>query len=273
MLRKGSNWLDGFLNTLQENDKDNVIKKTISEEDEAINNIDKRVKFVEGEKEVIDDMEEDITAEININDLPSIIWNDEEYKVLFNENGTAEILNDFGNHVTTVNGKTIDEVNQQLGDRQIVVTTQINKLLNKIASFKTLANEISDDLLSIKQEYARIDKFEDTTFDSKMLDYENMMESIKLTTEKITKDNNIDRTHRKDKKMLNIKEDNENDIFVIQLNENDENKFKEQICPNCNNQSLVKTDLEGNYQYIKCNECGSIYKVNMNDETIWFINE
>lgn len=66
-----------------------------------------------------------VEADINIDDLDEIIWNEEKYRVMFDENG-ANIINEFGNTVTTLEGvKTLEEVNQRLSEKQIVVNSSI----------------------------------------------------------------------------------------------------------------------------------------------------
>ena len=86
-------------------------------------------------------------TEININDLETITWNDETYKVLFDkENNSAAIINGFGNVVTTLpNTMSIDEVNKQLNARQIVVSS-----LNKQA--EEMQDEISKAFAYIEDE-------------------------------------------------------------------------------------------------------------------------
>ena len=66
-----------------------------------------------------------VEADINIDDLDEIIWNEEKYRVMFDENG-ANIINEFGNTVTTLEGvKTLEEVNQRLSEKQIVVNSAV----------------------------------------------------------------------------------------------------------------------------------------------------
>ncbi len=86
-------------------------------------------------------------TEININDLETITWNDETYKVLFDkENNSAAIINGFGNVVTTLpNTINIDEVNKQLNARQIVVSSS-----NKQA--EDMQDEISKAFAHIEDE-------------------------------------------------------------------------------------------------------------------------
>lgn len=60
------------------------------------------------------------TAEINLNDLEKVVWNDETFYVSFDENG-ASIVNGFGNTVTTLKDiHTLEEVDKKLNGKQIV---------------------------------------------------------------------------------------------------------------------------------------------------------
>lgn len=227
--KKMSNWIDDFTKSLK--------LKKIGNNEEQIT------------------AEEEKLAEINVNDLPSIMWNDEEYRVLFNEDGTAEVLNNFGNHILTLDATTIDEVNAQLGDKQIVSS--------HISNFKKYANAISEDLLTIKQQFARYDNFNEEEFDAKMLDYNNMMKSIEETMNKIMEDNEMDITQRKD-------------IYYnsnIELTDKDAENFKNTICPSCGNSNIVKTNQEDNFQYLQCLDCNNIFKVNLDDGKIYLVVE
>lgn len=226
--KKMSNWIDDFTKSLK--------LKKIGNNEEQIT-------------------AEEKLAEINVNDLPSIMWNDEEYRVLFNEDGTAEVLNNFGNHILTLEATTIDEVNAQLGDKQIVSS--------HISNFKKYANAISEDLLTIKQQFARYDNFNEEEFDAKMLDYNNMMKSIEETMNKIMEDNEMDITQRKD-------------IYYnsnIELTDKDAENFKNTICPSCGNSNIVKTNQEDNFQYLQCLDCNNIFKVNLDDGKIYLVVE
>ena len=226
--KKMSNWIDDFTKSLK--------LKKIGNNEEQIT-------------------AEEKLAEINVNDLPSIMWNDEEYRVLFNEDGTAEVLNNFGNHILTLDATTIDEVNAQLGDKQIVSS--------HISNFKKYANAISEDLLTIKQQFARYDNFNEEEFDAKMLDYNNMMKSIEETMNKIMEDNEMDITQRKDVYY------NSN----IELTDKDAENFKNTICPSCGNSNIVKTNQEDNFQYLQCLDCNNIFKVNLDDGKIYLVVE
>lgn len=104
-------------------------------------------------------------TEININDLETITWNDETYKVLFDkENNSAAIINGFGNVVTTLpNTMTIDEVNKQLNARQIVVSS-----LNKQA--EEMQDEISKAFAYIEDEDGNTVSTVEITYDEPDID-------------------------------------------------------------------------------------------------------
>ena len=89
--------------------------------------------------------EENFNSEININDLDTITWQDNEYKVLFNENNnTAKIINSFGNVVTILeNVSNLNDVNNELNAKEIVVNiaNNENKKMKKQSNFE---DEIED---------------------------------------------------------------------------------------------------------------------------------
>ena len=89
--------------------------------------------------------EENFNSEINIDDLDTITWQDNEYKVLFNENNnTAKIINNFGNVVTILeNVSNLNDVNDELNAKEIVVNiaNNENKKMKKQSNFE---DEIED---------------------------------------------------------------------------------------------------------------------------------
>lgn len=128
-------------------------------------------KNKEIEASEIENQEEEkvTTAEINVRDLQKVIWNDETFYVNFTDNG-ANILNEFGNTVQTLEGvKTIEEVDQALNSQQIV------------------AENVEDDLEII--EGTENDEFEEALNDvvAKMdqEDCENEEKTIKEATEDV----------------------------------------------------------------------------------------
>lgn len=213
--------------------------------------------------EIKDDLlEEDvIESEINIDDLPTIIWNDTEYSVLFNDDGTAEVINEFGNTVITLEGaSTINQVNDQLSDQEVVVDEDIsnetseieqedelvvesNKILKRLVK---ASNEVKD-ILNKAQQFAYIPEFKNE-FDANLIEFEHMIENIKASENKINIDNELDRTQRSD---------------IYYLNEEDTDTFKETICPMCEDSNFNIIDKNDNEWTIQCNECGTTYVVNL----------
>lgn len=100
-------WLDDFIVGLSKKEASNVDIDT-------------------NEEEVVGNMEEEnieTTATININDLEKIVWNDETFRVHFDENG-ANVINEFGNSVTFLKDlKTIEEVDHALNSKQVVTSS------------------------------------------------------------------------------------------------------------------------------------------------------
>lgn len=84
-------------------------------------------------------------AEININDLDKVVWNDETFYVYFDETG-ASIINVFGNIVTVLDGiTTLEDVNKQLNSKQIVSGIEEELVVNA-----EIENEIEQALSNIK---------------------------------------------------------------------------------------------------------------------------
>lgn len=103
-------WLDDFIVGLG--------KKEASAEVNNIENEEELVADIDSEEESIETM-----ATININDLEKIVWNDETFRVHFDENG-ANVINEFGNSVTFLKGlKTIEEVDHALNSKQVVTSS------------------------------------------------------------------------------------------------------------------------------------------------------
>ena len=101
---KVAKWLEDFVNTMSG-----------KKDDESV--VDENIK----------------TADINVQDLPKVVWNDETFYVLFdNEKGTAKLYNRFSNEVTTIeNVNSIEEVDKHLNSKQ-VVTSESDDELEKV---------------------------------------------------------------------------------------------------------------------------------------------
>lgn len=96
------------------------------------------------DQSTVDYFNDEKTAAINVYDLPKVVWNDETFYVLFDqETGKATILNQFTNVVTTVQASTIEEVDDALNGLQIVTSKEQNLGL-KIA--EELIEQINEDL-------------------------------------------------------------------------------------------------------------------------------
>lgn len=98
---KVAKWLEDFVNTMSG-----------KKDDESV--VDENIK----------------TADINVQDLPKVVWNDETFYVLFdNEKGTAKLYNRFSNEVTTIeNVNSIEEVDKHLNSKQVVTSESDNEL-------------------------------------------------------------------------------------------------------------------------------------------------
>lgn len=128
--------------------KDNSVNKNNSLAgwiEDFINSFAKTAtKDIEAERETV--------AEININDLDKIVWNDETFHVYFDEHG-ATIINAFGNIVTTLDGvTTMDEVNTKLNSRQIVSSTE-DASLEVEADFDSEMESEIDKTLTYLEDY------------------------------------------------------------------------------------------------------------------------
>lgn len=83
--------------------------------------------------------ENEITADINVRDLPKVVWNDETFYVLF-DNDCAQILNQFANVVTTLKDvSTIEEVDNALNSKQVIAqneeTNMFEEEISKVSSY------------------------------------------------------------------------------------------------------------------------------------------
>ncbi len=207
-----------------------------------------------------------VESEINVDDLPTIIWNDNEYSVLFNDDGTAEIINKFGNVVLTLeDASTIDQVNEQLSDQEVVVDKDVDTEAELVKESKQLikrlvkANQEIKDILNKAQQYARVDGFVND-FDASLIDFEHTLENIKLTDKKIKEDNNLDITQREY-------------VYYISLNEEDVNTFKNNICPSCNKEDLELVEQNEDEWIVQCTNCGCEYSINPHTGDICLIGD
>lgn len=100
---KVAKWLEDFVNTMSGKKEEPVVDESIK------------------------------TADINVLDLPKVVWNDETFYVLFdNEKSTAKLYNKFSNEVTTIkNVNSIEDVDKHLNSQQ-VVTSEFDDELKKV---------------------------------------------------------------------------------------------------------------------------------------------
>jgi len=102
--------------------------------------LDDFITSISGYKDEVSDTIK--TADINVFDLPKIVWNDETFYVLFDgEKGTAKLYNRFSNEVQTLeNVRTIEEVDKLLNSKQVVVTSEFDTELQKVVEADNIVN-------------------------------------------------------------------------------------------------------------------------------------
>lgn len=171
-------------------------------------------------------------AEINVKDLPKIIWNEEEYRVLFNKNGKAEILNNFGNHVLTLEDTyTIKQVNTQLADQEIVPEDYRQDELDMVIQ-KSPDTELYKDTHSILS----------------------ANKDLIGTTE--TQAEHYNQPHYgADPNYL------QDDYSDIELEDEDIEQFQEGVCPYCGQPTLQLVNDKDELWVFVCDECKTEYTV------------
>lgn len=97
-------------------------------------------EVTEVEADVVEQEQEKV-AEININDLPKVVWKGETFFVLFDDN-MATVLNEYGNTVTTIpNVSNIQEVDEILNSKEIVT--------NEVQVEKTVGDDFEEELRKV----------------------------------------------------------------------------------------------------------------------------
>ena len=90
ITKNNPKWLDTFINVFSKKEADNVESEKTAEK-------------------VEDQSELSAEAEINVKSLPTVMWNDNKFYVqLDHETKEADVLNEYGNVVTTI--KNVDSV-------------------------------------------------------------------------------------------------------------------------------------------------------------------
>lgn len=160
--------------------------------------------------------QEEFKSEINIDDLESIIWQDNEYKVLFNDNNSsAKIINSFGNIVTELSEvRTLNDVNDKLNAQEIVINiaSDESKEIKKEANYQ---DEIAEIMKTMLAEDESVDEGDEVIIeaevnkDNKEMDIEKMIEDkIKPLLDKIEK------LEKEIKELKSAKVEEEKEIIV-----------------------------------------------------------
>lgn len=134
-------WIDDFISTLTKTADAEEVNNDVVDVNEEIDSINNEANIESKDVEKI--------AEININNLPKVIWNDETYYAYIDNEG-ASIINGFGNVVTSLPGaETIEDVNKILNDKQIVsektASEELEKEIDKVLAYTNIEADINDD--------------------------------------------------------------------------------------------------------------------------------
>lgn len=160
--------------------------------------------------------QEEFKSEINIDDLEPIIWQDNEYKVLFNDNNSsAKIINSFGNIVTELSEvRTLNDVNDKLNAQEIVINiaSDESKEIKKEANYQDEIAEIMKTMLAEDEPIDTSDEViveAEVNKDNKEMDIEKMIEDkIKPLLDKIEK------LEKEIKELKSAKVEEEKEIIV-----------------------------------------------------------
>lgn len=109
--------------------------------------LDDFIVSISGNKDEVNTVK---TADINVFDLPKVVWNDETFYVLFdNEKGTAKLYNRFSNEVQTLqNVQSIEDVDKTLNSKQVVVTSEFDTELEKVIEADNLITSEQNDTMT-----------------------------------------------------------------------------------------------------------------------------
>lgn len=295
---KLAGWIDDFATILSKNSK--FQKK--SENEDITNNQD---EFSNTEDSSNTDMSNDTcnasldkkVAEINLNDLDKIVWNDETYFVNFDENG-ANILNGFGNSVTTLQAvKTLEEVNERLNGKQIVcsnaedsnendISEELNEEINKALAYVDETSEDDETETEVKDETIE-DKSETINKQNNLITINNeelsdIIQNIaKNMVEEIIEqviEERLSPVVEKLKEIISI-DVPENPICelydgCVELPVEHCDEFKNAVCPICG-EKLLKEDANDKFINIICSNelCNKKYLIDLNTEKIYVKQE
>ena len=123
ITKSNSGWLDTFISVFANKD----------------------TKVDEQHEEQTEEPELSAEAEVNVQSLPTVMWNDNKFYVQLDpENNEADVLNEYGNVVTTIKNVTsIEDVDSHLNDSKIVVAKcELSDAdLDKVAKLLHIAEE------------------------------------------------------------------------------------------------------------------------------------
>ena len=231
---KPSKWLDDFLAVLsKKEEKDIEVECTYDQR----KNQDEKVTI----------------AEINVKDLPSLTWNDEKFYCLFNEDGTATIFNQFTNIVTTINAKTIEDVDKVLNSKQVISEKNNDELLITISELRNELSSLRNEITALKSQQMAYNPIltEDNLADIIMQEeVKHFSESAQAVSEQIDFENSKDLTTMKGRnslltKALDIEKefDNINEELVDEELVNEELINEELVDEELVNEELINEEL------------------------------
>lgn len=198
-----ADWISDFVNSLNKN------------------KVEETAEIVSETEEIVAEAETTLekSAEINIKDLPKVVWNDETFYVLFDgDSGKATILNEFTNIVTTIDAKSIEEVDELLNSKQVVAEKdevfecELEKnldtdLLSKIAELEEQVRTLTNEVMELReQQYARNQEHENLDINAVEQEVQHFNETSQQTQESINNDNNVDITTPEGRTELSLKE-------------------------------------------------------------------
>lgn len=241
-----ADWISDFVNSLNKN-KEEVVEEIA---EEIVENIVKEITDVKEDEETESATSQlKKAAEINIKDLPKIVWNDETFYVLFDvDSGKATILNEFTNVVTTIDAKSIEEVDELLNSKQVVAEKdsefecELDKnlndnteLLNKIAELQEQVETLSNEIIELReQQYARNQEQVNLDINVENAEIQHFNETSQQTQDSINSDNAVDITTPAGRTELSLKEKllNElNQMDDLEEIEYDENEVELEDAP------------------------------------------
>ena len=150
ITKNNPKWLDTFINVFSKKEADNA-------------EVEKTAEKVEDQSEL------SAEAEINVKSLPTVMWNDNKFYVQLDpETKEADVLNEYGNVITTIkNVDSVEAVDEHLNDSKIVAAKcQLSdEELDKVAKMLHIAEEDASQLDEAEKE-TTAEIIEDTTEDS-----------------------------------------------------------------------------------------------------------